>query len=177
MRRWVKRMIEMETDLRCGQLAACVDGVVQELDTSQVTDTLVVGPVDEDVIDGGLLVLVNHGGVVGVGNGAGDVTVGPSAAPVVPDGDTTLVLDGKVVGRGEEALLGVVGFSAAGVGEGDPRDGDPVSGTHGLLDGIEDEVAPRVVADHVGDVLDAIDDHAWALEHWRGLRVPSALGK
>lgn len=163
-------------NLRGGQFVAGVDGVVHELNTSQVTDTLAIDPVNEEIINGSLLVLVDQGGVVGVGEGARDVAVGPGATPVIPDGDTAEVLDGKVVSGGEEALLSVVGLSTAGVREGDPGGGAPVRGAHGLLDSVEDEGALGVVTDHVGDILDLIDDDAWLLEHWWGFWVPFALG-
>lgn len=140
-----------------------------------MTGTLGINPVDKDVINGSRLVLVDQGGVVGVGEGAGDVAVGPGTTPVIPDGETAEVLDSKVVGGGEEALLGVVGLSTAGVRERDPGDGGPVGGAHGLLDSVEDEGALGVVTDHVSDVLDLVDDDAWLLEHWWGFWVPSAL--
>jgi hypothetical protein len=41
---------------------------------------------------------------------------------------------------------------------------------------VEDEGALGVVTDHVGDILDLIDDDAWLLEHWWGFWVPFALG-
>lgn len=94
---------------------------------------------------------------------------------MIPDGNTTEVLDGKVVSGGEEALLSVVGLSTAGVREGDPGDGAPVGRAHGLLDSVEHKGALGVITDHIGDVLDLIDDDAWLLEHWWGFWVPSAL--
>lgn len=46
-------------NLRGSQFVAGVDSIVQELNTSQVTGTLAIDPVDEEVINGSLLVLVD----------------------------------------------------------------------------------------------------------------------
>lgn len=150
-------------DLRGGQLVARVDVVVEELDSSQVS-TLGILPLDENVVQVSILVLVDKGGVVGVGQLTGDDLVGPGTGPVIPDGDTALILNSEVVVGSQEALLGVVGLSTAGVRQGCPDNGRPVGGAHGLLDKVEDQGSLGVITDHVGHVVDLVDDHTWVLQ-------------
>jgi len=80
-----------------------------------MTNTLSILPLDQNVIHQASTVLEDGGEVVGVGQGTGDGLIGPSASPLVPDGNTSLKLNTKMVIGGQEALLGVVGLSTAGV--------------------------------------------------------------
>lgn len=114
------------SNLRGGELVARVNSIVQELDTSQMGNTLGILPLDQNVIHQASVVLEDGGEVVGVGQGTGDGLVGPSTSPMVPNSDTSLKLNSEMVVGGQEALLGVVGFSTTGVWQRGPDGGGPV---------------------------------------------------
>lgn len=150
-----------------------MDSVVEQLDTGKMGSAFRILPVDQDVVDKARDVLVNDRSVVGVCERTRDGLVGPSTSPMVPDGNTTLILDSKVVSRGEEALLGVV-VATSGIWQRGPSDSGPVGFTSGLLDKVEDNRAIGVIADHVGHVIICVDDDAGVLEHWWRFCMPLA---
>ena len=116
-----------------------MNGIVQELDTGQVSNTLSILPLNQEVINQTGIVLEDGSEVVGVGQGAGDGLVGPGAGPLVPDSDTTLELNTEMVVSGQKALLGKVRLPTTGVRQGSPGGRSPVGRAGRLLNKVKDD--------------------------------------